>query len=115
MPSHVHGIVSIVGADPCVCPGASAGTSLGEKGAHVGAPLPQIIQWFKTMTTNEYIRGVRRLEWPAFSGKLWQRGYYEHIIRGERELENTRQYIVDNAAKWQQDPDNPHGEEISPP
>ena len=55
MPNHFHGIVSIVGADPCVCPGGEARTFSGEKGAHVGAPLPQIIQWFKAMTTNEYI------------------------------------------------------------
>ena len=107
MPNHFDGIVSIVGADLGVCPGAGARNSSGEKGAHVGAPLPQIIQWFKSMTTNEYIRGVRRLGWPAFSGKLWQRGYYDHIIRSDQALDRIREYIVNNPAKWGEDPENP--------
>jgi REP element-mobilizing transposase RayT len=47
------------------------------------APLSQMIQWFKTMTTNEYIRGVKNLGWKPFSGKVWQRDYYEHIIRSQ--------------------------------
>ena len=37
---------------------------------------------------------------------VWQRNYYERIIRGERELENTRQYIIDNPACWNQDEEN---------
>jgi REP element-mobilizing transposase RayT len=48
-----------------------------------GHPLSAIVQWFKSMTTNEYIHGVRTLKWTAFDGKLWQRTYYEHIIRNE--------------------------------
>lgn len=57
MPNHLHGIVvitdTIVGADLRVGPVP--------EGAHTGAPLPTVIQWFKTMTTNEYIRGVKTL------------------------------------------------------
>jgi REP element-mobilizing transposase RayT len=69
--------------------------------------LGEMIQWFKTMTTNEYIRGVKTLNWPPFPGKLWQRNYYEHIIRNEIELNAIRQYIIDNPARWEQDRDNP--------
>ncbi len=55
-------------------------------GEHTGSPLHQVIQWFKTMTTNEYIRGVKQRGWAPFPGKLWQRNYYEHIVRNEKEL-----------------------------
>jgi REP element-mobilizing transposase RayT len=41
-----------------------------------GAPLSQIIQWFKTMSTNEYIRGVKTKNWTRFDRRLWQRNYY---------------------------------------
>jgi len=38
---------------------------------------------------------------------VWQRGYYEHVIRDERELEKTREYIVNNPLKWDLDRFNP--------
>src|SRR5690606_11595923 len=58
------------------------GEQMGEQmGEHIGSPLHCVVQWFKTMTTNEYIRGVKTKQWKPFDGKLWQRNYYEHIIR----------------------------------
>jgi len=59
------------------------------------------------MTTNEYIRGVKRLGWPRFDGHLWQRDYYERVIRSEEELLKVRQYVIDNPAKWEDDPNHP--------
>lgn len=41
------------------------------------------VQWFKTMITNEYIRGVKNEKWRQFEGKLWQRNYFQCIIRDE--------------------------------
>ncbi len=76
-----------VGADLCVCP----------------VPLSQIVQWFKTMTTNEYIRGIKQKDWPRFSGKLWQRNYWEHIVRDQSEWDRIRDYIHNNPAQWDQD------------
>ena len=76
-------------------------------GEHTGSPLRAVVQWFKTMTTNEYIRGVKQNGWLRFDGKLWQRNYYDHIIRNENELNRIRRYIVDNPAKWQYDRENP--------
>jgi len=73
------------------------------KGAHTGAPLHQIVQWFKTMTTNEYIRGVKTSGWSPFDGKLWQRNYYEHIIRDEADLTRIRNYIASNPLRWERD------------
>jgi putative transposase len=69
----------------------------------VGSPIPQVVQWFKTMTTNEYIRGVKTLEWQPFDGKLWQRNYYEHIIRNQQSYQRISEYIKNNPIKWKND------------
>jgi putative transposase len=116
MPNHFHCIVENVGADLCVCPDTDAvgkqNPKLGNTpilgdtpilGEHVGSPLHTVVQWFKTMTTNEYIRGVKNLGWKPFDGKLWQRNYYEHIIRNEQSYQNISNYIINNPAKWQED------------
>jgi REP element-mobilizing transposase RayT len=105
MPNHFHGVVMIVGADLHVGPSPEAGTPT--PGAHLGAPLPTIMQWFKTMTTNEYIRGVKQQGWTPLPGKLWQRSYYEHIIRGSDGLAGVRRYIRDNPQRWALDKENP--------
>jgi REP element-mobilizing transposase RayT len=55
------------------------------------------------MSTNAYIRGVKQEGWTPFPKRLWQRNYYEHIIRNERALNAIRQYISDNPANWQAD------------
>jgi hypothetical protein len=71
-------------------------------------PLGQIVGWFKTMTTNEYIRGVKQQGWPPFPGKVWQRNYYEHIIRNRDALGRIRVYIQTNPQRWALDRENPH-------
>ena len=122
MPNHLHGIVVInengqtygssngrthgsaptenvnsivVGVDPCVDPSPDRPPSLGK-----------IIQWFKTMTTNRYIRGVKNNHWLSFNKRLWQRGFYEHIIRNETELVKIQEYINLNPLMWLKDEDN---------
>jgi REP element-mobilizing transposase RayT len=103
MPNHCHGIINIVdsvGADRCVCPnniGEHAGSPL------QGRPIYEMIRWFKTMTTNEYIRNVKQNRWEPFDSKLWQRNYYEQIIRDEISLRRVREYIVNNPCQWQRD------------
>ncbi|MFQ5344058.1 MAG: hypothetical protein ACE5F6_21150, partial [Anaerolineae bacterium] len=65
---------------------------------------------FKSLTTNRYADGVAQHGWPRFSGRLWQRNYYEHIIRDEASLTHIRQYILDNPARWAVDPENPQAD-----
>jgi len=114
MPNHFHGIIAIpgihhVGADPCVGPDSSI-----QRGEPAGSPLPKIIQWFKTMTTNAYLQKVKNNGWPPFPGKLWQRNYYEHIVRTEEELGRIREYIFYNPAKWAIDRENPGRKKLGP-
>jgi putative transposase len=56
-----------------------------------GLSLSVIINSFKTITSKK--SGVT----------LWQRGYYDHIIRNEKELQKIREYIMNNPSKWQED------------
>ena len=83
------------------CGGSVAASLTGER-----IPLGEIVQWFKTMTTNEFIRGVKESDWPRFDRKLWQRDYFEHVIRDEKSLNNIRRYIRANSLMWPHDRDN---------
>lgn len=90
------------------------GRPQGSIGDHKGRPyknnkptLGNIIGTFKSITTNEYIRGVKIKKWPPFNHRIWQRNYYEHIIRNEKSLNKIRQYIIDNPPKWEIDKYNP--------
>ena len=55
------------------------------------------------MTTNEYIRGVKNLGWRRFPNRLWQRNYWEHIVRDETDLSRIRKYILENPTRWTED------------
>jgi putative transposase len=95
MPNHIHGIIII---------DAIVGQT------HRSAPtLGDIVRWFKTMTTNYYIRGIKNNNWKPFIEKLWQRNYYEHIIRNEAELNRAREYIRNNPNNWETDMENMRG------
>jgi putative transposase len=88
MPNHFHGIIEIA-----------------NRADMESAPtlLPVIIQTFKRYTTVEYIKMVKRGLLPVFDKQIWQRGYHDHIIRNENELQRIRQYIINNPTKWQDD------------
>ncbi|MDR2015537.1 MAG: hypothetical protein LBP99_07980 [Azoarcus sp.] len=73
----------------------------------VAPTVGDIVGTFKSLTTVAYTRGVEQSGWPGFHGKLWQRNYYEHIIRDDNALSRIRQYIIDNPAQWAVDRENP--------
>ena len=111
MPNHIHFIIEnigSVGADLCVCPNDSNFPKTEKRvseilGEHAGSPLHRVLQWFKTMSTNEYIRGVKNNNWIPFDGKLWQRNYWEHIIRNDQSYQKISDYIINNPSKWNDD------------
>lgn len=51
---------------------------------------------FQSIVTVEYIRGVKQLGWQPFNGKLWQRNYWEHIIRNKQSYQRISKYIINN-------------------
>jgi REP element-mobilizing transposase RayT len=118
MPNHLHGIIWIVhhpvGAslvDVQPVDGDAKIMDLGQGQAlPLGIPktvkLGDVIGAFKSMTTHEYVIGVRQNHWQEFPRKLWQRNYYEQIIREEESLEKIHQYIANNPLNWAKDREN---------
>ncbi|MDO8617046.1 MAG: transposase [Dehalococcoidia bacterium] len=108
MPNHVHGIVWIVHergvgarhASP-LHPGDAHWPAWQPRGVPPGS-LGAIVGSFKSAATkriNEILRTPGE--------KVWQRNYYERVIRDERELAAIREYIVLNPLKWHLDRENP--------
>jgi REP element-mobilizing transposase RayT len=64
-------------------------------------PVGDVIGAYKSLTTDEYIRGVHDQDWPSFPGRLWQRNYFEHIVRDDDEIDRIRTYIADNPRQWE--------------
>jgi len=105
MPNHIHGIIILgVGAGPRACPEDIKGQP---RGVAPTLSLPDVVHRFKSYTTAQYHKGVFQIHWPPFQGRLWQRNYYEQVIRNEDELEKIREYIVYNPSKWATDRENP--------
>ena len=99
MPNHIHGIITIVGAALALPPNPA----VHKKGAASGAPtLGDMIRVFKSISA---IRVNHLL--PHYGQPLWQRNYYEHIIRNEEELNRIREYIQNNPLNWEMDEENP--------
>jgi len=98
MPNHFHGIIVI--NEPV---GASLVDALYSR-----PTLGDIIGAFKSITANEYIKGVHNKSWPQFYKLLWQRNYYEHVVRDEKDLNRIRDYIQSNPANWDEDEENPN-------
>ena len=115
MPNHLHGIIFIL--DKPARPDVSAPGPLNVGAPLVGAlsngagtrPAPtlgEIMGAFKSRTTNLYIEGVRKGNFPPFKKHIWQRSYYDRVVRNEKDLLETRRYIMDNPPKWDMDPEN---------
>ncbi|HEX9956930.1 MAG TPA: hypothetical protein VGA96_06735 [Fibrella sp.] len=65
--------------------------------------LSDVVGWFKAGTTNYYIKGVKAGRYPVFDKRLWQRNYYEHIIRTEAAYTLIDEYIRTNPERWAED------------
>ena len=93
-----------VGAGPCACPDHNNGSSGATTGSRpYNFSLSNVIERFKSLTTFRYIEEIDNSNWQPFNGKLWQRNYYDHIIRNNPELNTYRKYIQDNPSKWKED------------
>ena len=80
MPNHIHAIVKLEEYE-----------------------LSRIIREFKSRTTVKYINNVKEKGWPRFEKRLWQRNYFEHIIRNEKSYHKIAEYIKENPFKWEED------------
>lgn len=98
MPNHFHGIIIIAdGRGTLQC-----APTYEKFGKPVSNSIPTVIRLFKSTTTKQ-INQLRQI--PGMY--LWQRNYYEHIIRNEYELKQAREYVINNPLQWQYDRENP--------
>jgi putative transposase len=103
MPNHVHGVIVIDDenvADPMV--GAGAGLRPAPTATTKRYPLSEIVRAFKSFSARR-INELRKTAGIPF----WQRNYYEHVIRNDRELNAIREYSLHNPLRWDADLDNP--------
>lgn len=133
MPNHIHGIILIndtpienniinvgvtlavtqkfVGATFTVAQNNNAQMNpnptniVNRTGASPAPTVGNIIGAYKSIVANACLKIFK--ENNKFMGKLWQRNYYEHIIRNETELNKIREYIINNPLKWELDIENP--------
>jgi REP element-mobilizing transposase RayT len=61
------------------------------------------VQTFKRQTTIEYIKMVKQNILPAFENRIWQKNYWERVLRNEGELNSAREYIQNNPQSWLND------------
>ena len=66
-------------------------------------PVTSVVQAFKSKTTVAYIKAVKAGLLLPFDKQIWQRNYYEHVIRNEKDYLRVCQYIDENPARWEED------------
>ena len=119
MPNHVHGIIFITTerrgevVSPRNDPNNNIQDAYDDETNNLGRDasqpplrrptLGQIVACFKYQSTKE----MNRIETEKAITKFWQRNYYEHIIRDEKDLQNKTDYIQPNPSLWDEDDDNP--------
>ncbi|GGH18852.1 transposase [Pedobacter zeae] len=98
MPNHMHGIIilSDVGATLAV-----AKEEDNRATARVAPTIANIIGAYKSIVSNACLQLFKSHN--KIMGKLWQRNYYEHIIRNQRAYQNISNYIINNPSKWDKD------------
>ena len=90
MPNHFHGILTI---EQPTHPGLAESDSLSHPS------VPGIVQWFKSMSTNEFYR-MQKTERISSYPKLWHRSYYDHVIRTQDDHSRISNYIRNNPERW---------------
>jgi len=114
MPNHFHGIIALGRGEAFVprsqerlqSPRANASPLRSAHGTQPGS-LAAIVQNFKSVSTRKINQARATPSLP-----VWQRNYYEHIIRNEDELLRVREYIVNNPLQWAVDRENPQRIEV---
>ena len=114
MPNHIHFIIEIVGV-PLVgtldmqtkiinnIQSKRAPTRDAPTGSPTNKTVGDVIGVFKSKTTNQYIKMVKNNTLPPFNKRIWQRNYYEHIVRDENDYTRIAEYIINNPITWNDD------------
>ena len=120
MPNHLHGIIVIGGDTPPERTGTARRVPMTVRREAFGKPVPgslaTVLRLFKQAVTVQVRAHASACDCvpPEFVGarhgvplQVWQDGFYEHIIRNEKELNRIREYICNNPLRWAYDSENP--------
>ncbi len=116
MPNHFHGIIHITGGPPfrAISNYFKNRLNIINDPTLIEPPcgtaensISRILQAFKSISTVYYCESVNQHHWSPFDKRLWQKNFYDHIIRDDEELEIFRRYILANPFNWKYDEDNP--------
>ena len=95
MPNHVHGIVTLL--DPLVERARQASPLLTHRAGR-SASLSTVVGSYKSCVTRRIHELLPQIR------EVWQRSYYEHVVRDEQDLTRVREYIRQNPLRWSEDP-----------
>jgi putative transposase len=111
MPNHMHGIIILND----VRAGLAPAPNINRAGVNPAPTVGAIIGAYKSIVSNECLKIFKSKNEKM--GKIWQRDYYEHIIRNEISLFNISEYIINNPVNWVNDDwvDPPSGRGWPPP
>ncbi len=107
MPNHVHGIITLtdsVGATLVVARNRAGASPAPTEGYR--PRLGSVVGTFKSLCVHDWLDHIKQNGLHAV-GKVWQRSYYDHIIRDEDDLNRIRQYVQSNPFCWESDRENP--------
>jgi len=109
MPNHIHGVIIVAeeynNMGTCNVPLRRAPQRNREKfGCSVSNSISTIIKLFKASTTKQINQTRNTSKKP-----IWQRGFYEHVVRDEEDLNRIREYVIYNPMKWEEDKYYPNG------
>ena len=99
MPNHFHGILMLIEETEGTASRAPTREGFGKP---ISGSLPTIIRGFKSVVTHRI-----NLTQHTPGQAVWQRGFYEHVIRNEESLNRIREYILTNPSRWELDRENP--------
>ncbi|MEW6567586.1 MAG: transposase [Chloroflexota bacterium] len=97
MPNHIHGILILEDrrGTPWRAP-----TRFERFGRPVAGSVPTIVRSYKAAVT-------ARARREGLAREVWQRNYYEHVLRSDEDVQRARGYITNNPARWAMDRENP--------
>jgi len=103
MPNHIHGIIVLndVGATLAVALNDDAVAQNNRAGASPAPTVGNIVGGYKSLVANRCLEICKSQN--DYLGKLWQRNYWEHIIRNEHSYQHIADYIFNNPINWDND------------
>ena len=109
MPNHLHGIIGLnhiheneeAGFTPTLIDEPNKiGPSRVRAGVNPAPTLGNIVGAYKSLVSSSCLDVLSKNDPDIILGKMWQRSYYEHIIRNEQSYYKIAEYIINNPAKW---------------